>query len=96
MAVRIQLASNFQVIELTYDKWEDIDSDALISAQKLVNELGQNVHNDIKTKENNPVEEKKEMATEGQINVLINLGIDEKVAKRMTKQQAWRYIKDHT
>ena len=92
MAVRIQLASNFQVIELTYDNWAAIDPNEIIEAQQLVNEFGQNVHNDIKTKESKKEEE---MATEGQIKFLIKLGMKEAVAKTMTKKQAWQYIQDN-
>ena len=93
MAIRIQLASNFQVIELTYDNWESINPNEIIEAQQLVNEFGQNVRNDIKTK---TIEEKKEeMATEGQIKFLTKLGVKEAVAKGMTKKQAWQYIQDN-
>lgn len=93
MAVRIQLASNFQVIELTYDNWAAIDPNEIIEAQQLVNEFGQNVHNDIKTNKTNS--EKEEMATEGQIKFLTKLGVKESVAKGMTKKQAWQYIQDN-
>lgn len=91
MAVRIQLSSNFQVIELTYENWASIDPNEIIDAQQLVNEFGQNVKNDIKTK---PIE-KEEMATEGQLTFLKKLGVNEAVAKTMTKKQAWQYIKDN-
>ena len=47
--VRIQLASNFQVIELTYENWGSVDTDELDDATNLVNELGSKVKNDIKT-----------------------------------------------
>ena len=93
MAVRIQLASNFQVIELTYDSWDSIDPNEIIEAQQLVNEFGQNVKNDIKTKTKES--EKEEMATEGQIQFLCKLGMKESVAKTMTKKQAWQYIQDN-
>ena len=49
MAVRIQLSSNFQVIELTYENWESVCTDELDDATNLVNELGSKVKNDIKT-----------------------------------------------
>ena len=105
MAVRIQLASNFQVIELTYDSWSDVNNDELTDAINLANELGSKVKNDIKT--NKPVENKPgkkpgkkpedngEMATEGQIRFLIGLGLTEKEAKKMTKSEAWQYIQDN-
>ena len=50
MAVRIQLASNFQVVELTYDSWSEVDEVEIVQATDLVNELGQNVVNEIKSK----------------------------------------------
>lgn len=91
MAVRIQLASNFQVIELTYDDWASVDTNELNDAVNLANELGSKVKNDVKTNKN----EKEEMATEGQIKYLEKLGIKEKEAKKMTKKEAWQYIKDN-
>ena len=105
MAVRIQLASNFQVIELTYDSWNVVDKDELENAINLANEVGSKVKNDIKT--NKPVEKKpekkpgkkaednSEMASESQIEWLINLGLTRKEAKAMTKGEAWRYIQDN-
>ena len=105
MAVRIQLASNFQVIELTYDAWGVVDRDELADAVNLANELGSKVKNDIKT--NKPVEKKPgkkpgkkgkdnvEMASESQIKWLVNLGLTEEEAKVMTKSEAWHYIEDN-
>ena len=98
MAVRIQLASNFQVIELTYDTWSDVNNDELTDAINLANELGSKVKNDNKT--NKPVENKTEnkgeddtkMATESQIEWLVSLGLTRKEAKAMTKTEAWQYI----
>ena len=105
MAVRIQLASNFQVIELTYDNWASIDPNEIIEAQQLVNEFGQNVKNDIKTnkqvekkpgkKTGKNAEDKGEMASESQIEWLVNLGVTRKEAKAMTKGEAWQYIQDN-
>ena len=91
MAVRIQLASNFQVVELTYDSWSDVDEAEVTQATDLVNELGQTVVNDIKT---NKTESKKpeEMATPGQIKYLVSLGVKESDAKAMTKKEAWAYL----
>lgn len=92
MAVRIQLASNFQVVELTYDSWSEVDSKEVQFATEMVNNLGQKVVNDIKK----PVEKKEEeMATEGQIKFLVGLGLTEKEAKKMTKKEAWHYIQDN-
>ena len=94
MAVRIQLASNFQVIELTYDSWEDVNTDELADAINLANDLGSKIKNDIKT--NKPVEKKEEeMVTEGQLKMLKHLGVSEKEAKMMTKKEAWHYIQDN-
>lgn len=93
MAVRIQLASNFQVIELTYDSWDDVNPDELTDATNLVNELGSKVKNEIKTKE--PKIVKEEMATEGQIKFLCKLGMNEKDAKKMTKKEAWQWLQDN-
>lgn len=105
MAVRIQLASNFQVIELTYNSWGDVNTDELADAINLANELGSKVKNDIKTAK--PVEKKSgkkpgkkpentsEMASESQIEWLVNLGLTRKEAKAMTKSEAWQYIQDN-
>lgn len=91
MAVRIQLASNFQVVELTYDSWDEVVQEEVDEATELVNELGAKVKNEIKTKKE---EKKEEMASEGQIKWLKNLGISEADAKKMTKKEAWQMIQD--
>ena len=91
MAVRIQLASNFQVVELTYDSWGDVNDNEVTEATALVNLLGNEVVNEIKTKKSEPVE----MATEGQIKFLEKLGVKEEKAKKMTKKEAWHYIQDN-
>lgn len=91
MAVRIQLASNFQVVELTYDSWEDVNDNEVTEATALVNLLGNEVINEIKTKKSESVE----MATEGQIKFLEKLGVKEEKAKKMTKKEAWHYINDN-
>ena len=36
-----------------------------------------------------------EPASEGQIKFLTNLGLSKEQAKKMTKKQAWEYIKEH-
>ena len=94
MAVRIQLASNFQVIELTYDSWEQVNEVELEQATNMVNSLGQTVINDIKTK--TPVKEKQEMSTPGQIKYLVSLGVEEEEAQAMTKKEAWQYLQKHS
>ena len=48
MSVRIQLASNFQVVELTYDNWNTVNQAEVEAATSLVNKLGSTVINDIK------------------------------------------------
>ena len=93
MAVRIQLASNFQVVELTYDNWNDVNPGEVAKATALVNQLGTEVINEIKT--NKKEEKKEEMATEGQIKFLEKLGVKEEKAKKMTKKEAWQYIQDN-
>ena len=93
MAVRIQLASNFQVVELTYDSWKDVNPDEVAMATEMVNSLGSKVVNEIKTKKSD--EKKEEMATEGQIKFLEKLGVKEEKAKKMTKKEAWQYIQDN-
>ena len=94
MAVRIQLSSNFQVIELTYENWGSVDTDELNDATNLVNELGSKVKNEVKTKTQDS--NKEEMATEGQIKFLVKLGIPEEFAKTMTKKEAWLKLKKLT
>ena len=94
MAVRIQLSSNFQVIELTYENWGSVDTDELDDATNLVNELGSKVKNEVKTKTQDS--KKEEMATEGQIKFLVKLGIPEEFAKTMTKKEAWTKLQKLT
>ena len=95
MAVRIQLSSNFQVIELTYENWGSVDTDELNDATNLVNELGSKVKNDIKTAPKTQESKKEEeRATPGQINFLKNkFGID---ATGMTKREAWEKLQQLT
>lgn len=92
MAVRIQLASNFQVIELTYDDWASVDTEELADATNLVNELGSKVKNDIKTKENKPAEK---MASEKQINFACKLGLSREKAEKMTQKELWKWLQDN-
>ena len=61
--VRIQLASNFQVIELTYDDWDAITAEEIGQAVDLINKLGKEVVNDIKTAPKT-AEKKEEMITD--------------------------------
>lgn len=92
MAVRIQLASNFQVVELTYDSWSEVDEVEVKQATEMVNELGQSVVNEIKSKKPEANKVVEEMATPGQIKFLKSLGVSESEAKAMTKKEAWKYL----
>lgn len=98
MAVRIQLSSNFQVVELTYNSWEEANLYEVEEATELVNRLGSEVVNEIKTKKTEPTvttEEKKpnaELASEKQIKYAVQLGCDESKAKQMTKTEIWSFI----
>jgi hypothetical protein len=100
MAVRIQLSSNFQVLELTYSTFNDIIEEELNDAIKLVNKLGLEVSADIKKpsskkgeKASNRSSSKKgEKASDRQISYAISLGLDEDEAYDMTKEEIWAYI----
>ena len=101
---RIQLASNFQVVEFNLDIKDyetlTVEDSRIAEAITLVNKLGKMVENTIKTKEAKANEKKEtevkveEMASEGQIKWLKNLGISEADAKKMTKKEAWQKIQD--
>ena len=93
MAVRIQLASNFQVIELTYDSWEEVNTNELTDATNLVNELGAKVKNDIKTKESKKSDEP--MASEKQINFAVKLGLSREKAEKMTQKELWKWLQEN-
>ena len=98
--VRIQLASNFQVVELTGETWMDIDEELIEHAIKVVNDLGKRVVNDIKTapkaKENkNEKQKKDEPASEKQINFAVKLGLDREKAESMDKHEVWKWIQDN-
>ena len=99
MAVRIQLSSNFQVVELTGESWMDIDEELIEHAIKTVNRLGKRVINDIKTApksttiNKNKNENGEEKATPGQIKYLEKFGID---ASEMTKKEAWETLQKLT
>ena len=90
--VRIQLASNFQVVELTYDSWDDVIQDEVTEATDLVNQLGKEVVNDIKTAA--IAKETEEKATPGQNKYLKEkFGID---ASKMSKKEAWTTLQKLT
>ena len=96
MAVRVQLSSNFQVIELTFNSLKDgeFDAEEVNQAITLVNDLGKRVINDIKTAPKTQESKKEEMATPGQINFLKSkFGVD---ATGMTKREAWEKLQKLT
>lgn len=92
MAVRIQLASNFQVVELSYNSWSDVCLNEVEQATEMVNRLGSEVKNDIKTKESKPSEP---MASEKQINFACKLGLSKDKAEKMTSKEIWKWIQDN-
>lgn len=89
--VRIQLASNFQVIELTYDDWDSVILEEVNDATEMVNKLGKEVINDIKTAPK--AEKKEEMITDKQKEFLIGkFGQKEEDIRNLTKKEAWNLI----
>ena len=84
MAIRIQLASNFQVIELTYNSWNEVTDEDLEKATNMVNNFGQIVKNDIKTKDNKKEETKEKPASEKQLQYIKMLGGNPKFVKTYT------------
>lgn len=92
MGIRIQLASNFQVVELTYDTLDDVKTGDIKQATDLVNQLGKEVINDIKTSNNKPAEEK---ATKKQVDLLVGkYGCLRQDMVKLTKKEAWKLIND--
>lgn len=94
---RIQLASNFQVIEFNLESDEalSIDDERIIQAVKVVNKLGEIVVNTIKNKDSKEVKVKtEEMATEKQIQLMKKLKVPN--PEQYTKQRAREIIKDLT
>lgn len=69
--IRIQLSSNFQVVELTFDSLKDKDFDVneLNQAIDLVNELGKRVKASVK-------ENEFEKPSEKQVKLAKTLGLD--------------------
>lgn len=82
--VRIQLASNFQVVELNFEDIYHADPQQLNMAIDLVNDLGARVNPSTPTTV-------KERPSEGQFNFAKQLKID---ISRMDKEQARLAIKD--
>lgn len=92
---RIQLASNFQVVEFNLNLEDDelftVQDNRISEAVEVVNQLGKMVENSIKTKEQ-PKVKAEEMASEAQIKFLKGLGMNETEARKMTKKEAWNFI----
>lgn len=96
MAVRIQLASNFQVVELTYDNWSEVNYEEVSLATAMVNRLGSEVVNEIKTKKTDDKKVSDEpMASDKQIKFAVKLGLNENKAKQMTQKELWQWIQDN-
>lgn len=92
---RIQLASNFQVVEFNLNLEDDelftVQDNRISEAVEVVNQLGKMVENSIKTKEQ-PKVKAEEMASEAQIKFLKGLGMSDTEARKMTKKEAWNFI----
>lgn len=95
MAVRIQLASNFQVVELTYDSWSDVDYQEVAHATSMVNRLGSEVVNEIKTNKTKESKPNEKMATEKQIDFACSLGLSREKAEKMTSKEIWKWLKEN-
>ena len=96
---RIQLASNFQVVEFNLEIGDDeilsIDDERIADAVNVVNKLGEVVVNTIKTKSDNKTTmTTEEMATEKQIALMKKLKVPN--PEQYTKQRAREIIKDLT
>lgn len=92
---RIQLASNFQVVEFNLELGEDemltIEDERIYEAVNLVNKLGEVVVNTIKSKEPTKVTTEK-MASEKQIELMKKLKIKNPESKTM--EEARKLIKE--
>ena len=93
MAVRIQLASNFQVVELTYESWDAVIPSEVEEATQMVNTLGSTVINEIKSKKTEQPSEP--MASDKQIKFAVKLGLNETKAKQMTQKELWQWIQNN-
>lgn len=100
---RIQLASNYQVVEFNLEIENDevltADHSDVASAIDFVNALGKLVEQPSKaTVAKKPVEKKPapkaDAATKGQIEYLVALGMDESDAKKLSKKEANIKIKE--
>ena len=93
--IRIQLSSNYQVVELTFDKFENINQIELSKAVDLVNKLGEEVIADVKKPANSA---KKTVAVQKpsskQISYAVSLGISRKEALEMSAKELHKAIED--
>ena len=87
--VRIQLSKNFQVVELTYENWESVDTDELKDATNLVNELGDSI--DPSTKTASSASKMENPPTQPQLSLCKKLNID---VKGKDKDQVRQMIKE--
>ena len=94
--VRIQLANNFQVVEITGETFSAITRQEIEEALDLVNELARRV--DVQTKpatKNKADTSSKITPSSSQINYAVGLGLDRIKAENMTKKELWQYINNH-
>lgn len=91
--IRVQLASNYQVVELTFENWKEVDVIQINEAVKLVNKLGKEVENTPsgRTAAKKPEENK---PSEAQIAYAISLGVSERAARAMTAKGLHKAIED--
>lgn len=88
---RIQLASNFQVVEFNLELADteklEIEDVRISEAVELVNKLGQVVENTIKTKDNKTTVTTAKMASEKQIQLMKKLHIANPTSYTMEEAQ---------
>jgi hypothetical protein len=91
--IKIKLSCNFQTLELEYKSLEDaVMMGEVDSAINMIKSIGAQFDGEMQKKEKQPP---KEPATEGQINWMVNLGLDEATAKNMSKQEARKWISEN-
>lgn len=93
---RIQLASNFQVVEFNLEIEDDeilsIDDERITDAVNVVNKLGEVVINTIKSKDGKTTVKTEEMATEKQKELMKKFGFSN--VNNFTKKEATEAIKE--
>lgn len=82
--IRIQLSSNYQVVELTYDNFDSMGVDDLETAVNLVNSLGNRIQVTPSPKVDDP-------PSEAQLNLCKKLHID---VKGKSKEEVRVLIKE--